>query len=270
MRPRGWFLPRFVFFCCLPWWEAAAQDLGIDPNREIQLQASTKQVNQFFRRFNAEEGADGKRWYAENPNYRSVGMRKKYIPILIDKGAGIPDTLIGSFTNEAIQKQQFLSLHGGHFLAEVQAVFLWEGKPDTLLLFLSIQEETVGSKWVLVGAHGISYLEKGQKDSGQVFLHPMSHEIEFMNLFRAFQDAENLHAYVKEDFQPDGLSVLWYEIQRKRVGFKSVVGVRFHCRQIEGWYFILEQKLRSELNSGWLITHLERQQAAPQNPGQHE
>jgi hypothetical protein len=247
-----------------------AQGLGIDPNREIQLQASTKQVNQFFRRFNGEEGPDGQRWYSEHPQYRSIGIRKKYIPLMIDKGANIPDSLVRSFTHEASQGEQFLSLHGGKFLAEVQAVFSWEGKLDTLQLILSIQEETVGSKWVIIAAQGISHLAKGQKDTGQVFLHPLSHEIEFMNLFRAFQDAENMHSYVKEDFQPDGLSVLWYEIQRKRVLFKSVIGVRFHCRQINGWYFALEQKLRPELNSGWLITDLQRQSVRNLSAPTHE
>lgn len=270
MSWRGRFLPHLIFVCCLPWWGAMAQSLGIDPNREIQLQASTKQVNQFFRRFNAEEGPDGQRWYLEHPDFRSVGVRKKYIPLLMDKTAGIADSLVRAFANEATAGPHFLSLHGGQFLAEVQAVFSWEGKPDTLQLFLTIQEESIGSKWVIVAAQGLAYLAKGQKDTGQVFLHPMSHEIEFMNLFRAFQDAENLHSYVKEDFQPDGLSVLWYEIQRKRVLFKSVVGVRFHCLQIDGWYFTLEQKLRPELNSGWLITHLQRQLPADPNPVHHE
>jgi hypothetical protein len=270
MMRRGRFLPLLMFLCCLPFYTAEGQGFGIDPNREIQLQASTKQVNQFFRRFNAEEGPDGQRWYPENPDYRSVAIRRKYIPLMVDKAARIPDSLVRSFTQDATNGGHFLSLHGGDFLAEVHAVFAWEGKLDTLKLFLSLQEESVGSKWVIISAHGISNLAKGQKDTGQVFLHPLSHEIEFMNLFRAFQDADNMHSYVKEDFEPDGLSVLWYEIQRKRVVFKSVIGVLFHCRQIEGWYFTLEQKLRPELNSGWLITHLQRQSGRNFSSSTHE
>jgi hypothetical protein len=270
MMRGGLFLPRLIVLCCLPLSNAVAQDFGIDPNREVQLQASTKQVNQFFRRFNAEEAPDGKRWFSDHPDYHSVGIRKRYIPLLFDKGAGIPDSLVRAFTNEAVNGKQFLSLHGGAFLAEVHSVFSWEGKLDTLQLFLSIQEESVGSKWVMVAAKGMSILTVGQKDSSLVFLHPLSHEIEFMNLFRVFQDAENMHAYVKEDFEPDGLSVLWYEIQRKRVVFKSVIGVKFHFRQIEGWYFTLEQKLRSEINSGWLITGLQRSLESNKNSIPHD
>ena len=254
---RGHFLPQCIILCCITWGHACAQDFGIVPNRAAQLQASTKQVNQFFRRFNAEEGPDGKRWYPEHPDYHSSEIRKKYLPLLIDNSAGIPDSIIIAFTNQAIAKNQFLDLHGGKFLAEVQSVFSWEGKSDTLQLFLTLQEEKVGSKWVIVDAIGLSFLAKSQKDTGQIFLHPLSHEIEFMNLFRVFDDADNMHAYVKEDFEPDGLSILWYEIQRKRAVFKSVCGVRFHCRQIDGWNFTLEQKLRSDFNSGWLITRLQ-------------
>lgn len=254
----GRFLPLFLLPGLLSSYGLMGQSLGIDPNREIQLQASTKQINQFFRRFNAEEAPDGQRWYEGHVDFRSPYFRRKYIPLLIDKQAGIPDSLTSAFVAESVENNQYLSLHAGNFLAEVQVVFAWEGRLDTVQLMLSVQEEEIGSKWVIVGVQGISQLTVGYKDTGQVFLHPMSHEIEFMNLFRAFQDAENLHSYVKEDFSPDGLSVLWYEIQRKRVVFKSVLGVRFHCRQIPGWYFVLQQKLRPELNSGWLITKLER------------
>ena len=52
---------------------------------ESELYASTKQVNQFFRRFNGEEDRKGRRFYEGDKEFRDVSLRKNYITLLFDK-----------------------------------------------------------------------------------------------------------------------------------------------------------------------------------------
>jgi hypothetical protein len=40
------------------------------------LNASTKQVNQFFRRFNGEESTKGERYYEGDKDYRNPALRR--------------------------------------------------------------------------------------------------------------------------------------------------------------------------------------------------
>ena len=57
-----------------------------------KFSASTKQVNQFFRRFNAEESKDGyKRYYPDDKEYRNIELRKNFINILEKKSCSILD-----------------------------------------------------------------------------------------------------------------------------------------------------------------------------------
>ncbi|MFH1937423.1 MAG: hypothetical protein ABIK52_07670, partial [Bacteroidota bacterium] len=51
---------------------------------ESILYAQTKQINQFFRRFNGEEDVTGKRLYSTDGDFRDAKLRKKYLNILFD------------------------------------------------------------------------------------------------------------------------------------------------------------------------------------------
>src|SRR5882672_9189733 len=52
---------------------------------ESKLYAESKQVNQFFRRFNGEEDEKGNRYYPGDKPYHSDKLRKKYLGILFDE-----------------------------------------------------------------------------------------------------------------------------------------------------------------------------------------
>ena len=83
------------------------------------------------------------------------------------------------------------------------------------------------------------------------FLHPLSHELDFMNLRKAFSNPDSISQYASKKFVPDHLSVFLYEIKKGNLKFKTVQEVKFHFFHIEGWYFEL-----SQFNTGWLISNL--------------
>jgi len=228
---------------------------------EKAFYAATKQVNQFLRRFNGEEDLLGVRYSKQDSNYRDPDLRKKYIKVLFDKkekdiSLEFKNQFLGEVTDS--DYPQYLDLHGGSWFAEVSVKFTYKGRDEKLQLFLQLQEETVGSKWVIFKAYFDPFKQYFMIDTADQnkFIHPMSHELDFMNLRKIFDDPEIAVAYTSEDFHPDYLTLLLYEIRRGNLKFKTVNHVKFHFFQLENWYFELSEFNRRGSNSGWLMSNL--------------
>ena len=97
-----------------------------------------------------------------------------------------------------------------------------------------------------------------KRDTTQVgkFLHPLSHELDFMNLRKAFNNKDSVSQFTVKRFVPDHLSVFLYEVKKGNLKFKSVEEMKFHFFQINGWYFELSEFNRPGYNTGWLISNL--------------
>ncbi|MFC4872653.1 hypothetical protein [Negadavirga shengliensis] len=224
--------------------------------------ASTKQVNQFFRRFNAEESKEGdRRYYPEDEQYRNKELRKSFINILFDnETSDISNDLKREFISTVVSDTypQFLSFHGGEWFAEANTVFTHNGKKHDVVLFLKLQPEGLGYEWVIENVLFEPFKEAFDKPKGdqKKFLHPLSHELGFMNLRKAIQDNPRPESYTPKEFKPDYLSLFIYEIKNGRMKFETVKEVKFHFFQIDKWYFELAQFNRPGFNTGWLIANL--------------
>jgi hypothetical protein len=238
------------------------QGIGEYLGDESVLYAETKQVNQFFRRFNGEEDEEGNRYYQGDKRFRDVDLRKKYLSMLFDnQNPGISNKLKSKFVQEVNGKADpvILDFHGGEWFAEVNAKFTYKGREENAILFLKLQEEKVGSKWILTRAYFAPFAKLFSSDTtgGVEFLHPMSHELDFMNLRKVFQDnKEKVDQFTARGYQPDFLSILLYEIKNSNLRFKTVMNVKFHFFQVDGWYFQLSKFNRPGYNRGWLISDL--------------
>src|SRR5258708_32703510 len=74
---------------------------------ESRLYAESKQVNQFFRRFNGEEDEKGNRYYPGDKHYRSVKLRKKYLSILFDESnSGLSRSIKREFAENILDKSE--------------------------------------------------------------------------------------------------------------------------------------------------------------------
>jgi len=252
--------PKFFWivlsFICL---EVHAQIEG--DMDESKLYAESKQVNQFFRRFNGEEDEKGNRYYARDKQYRSVKLRKKYLGILFDEGnAGISPSLKTEFAKFVLDKPELsiLKFHGPNWFSEVHATFTLNGKDQSIRLFMELEKDHLGSKWVINKVHADIFDPYFVRDTTKVgrFLHPLSHELDFMNLRKAFYNKDSVSQFTVKRFVPDHLSVFLYEIKKGNLKFKSVNLVKFHFFQIDGWYFELSDFNRPGYNTGWLISNL--------------
>jgi hypothetical protein len=228
---------------------------------ESKLYAENKQVNQFFRRFNGEEDEKGERYYPKDRLYRSEKLRKKYIGILFDaSNAGISPDLKVEFTKDVINKDKpvVLNFHGGNWFSEVHTLFVMNGKEVPVTLFMELEKHHQGTRWVISKVYAEMFKSSFERDTVKVgrFLHPLSHELDFMNLRRAFSNPDSVSQYTLKKFVPDHLSVFLYEVKKGNLKFKTVQGVQFHFFQIDGWYFELSQFNRPGYNTGWLISNL--------------
>lgn len=255
-----------------------AQDTTISDGLidEGELYAATKQLNQFFRRFNAEESPKGKRLYPKDKHFRRADLRKKYLPALFDMQNRMSSETKRDFLSHIVDKKKpvFLDFRGGEWFAQVETSFLFEGETKKLTLFMQLEKEKLGYKWVIFDVFfepfGQLFQQKDSlapkndlpqkdslpKDKKIRFLHPMSHEIGFMNLSKVFAQKETVRQFAHKTYRPDLLTLFFYELKRSTLKFEAVEDVKFHFFQVKGWYFELTNFVRSGYNSGWLISDL--------------
>jgi hypothetical protein len=222
------------------------------PEDDGRFAASTKQVNQFFRRFNGEESQDGsKRFYPGDEEYRDRGLRQKFISILFDNETSeIPNEIKNEFLNKVTAENfpQYLNFHGGDWFAEVSSLFTFEGKREQVTLFMKLQPEGLGFEWVIDKVSFDPYISAFNKSEGndKKFLHPLSHEL----------DNKKPESYTPKNYRPDYLTLFLYEIKKGNIRFETVTDVNFHFFQIDNWYFELSQFNRPGFNTGWLISNM--------------
>ena len=253
----------FIFISLVPA-VVRSQAIGDFVEDETDLYTSTKQVNQFFRRFNGEEDLKGERYYPEDKDYRDPALRKKYLKNLFNnENTYLADSLKEEFIDHLLDKNnpKFLEFHGGEWFAEVTTTFIYQGSEQFLTLFLQLEADTVGSKWVISRVYFEPFArlfanQDSLRTSGQKFLHPMSHEIDFMNLVRTFSDKTSLEQYLAWKYEPDYLTLFIYEYKKGNLQFNTITKVKFHFFQVDGWYFELSDFNRKGYNTGWLISSL--------------
>ena len=252
-----------ILLCCYTATAQTNQQIGQIVYDESLFYSEVKQVNQFFRRFNNEENAMGVR-YAENaPEFRSNEMRKPYLVSLFDRqGFSIPAEVRDAFIKEvtADEKPLFLDFYGDKWYAELTTKFLWNGEERTILLYLKLEPEHLGYKWVIsnveVPDFNHLYRTVNEEERIGVFLHPMSHEIDFININKAFQDPDQIGCYIGKNFKPNHLSLFIDAMRKQNLTYVSVNHVKFHFLQFDGWWFEINYLNRSDVNSGWLITNM--------------
>ncbi|HSN49762.1 MAG TPA: hypothetical protein VLR52_00925 [Bacteroidales bacterium] len=237
--------------------------LGDFSQDETVFYAQTKQVNQFFRRFNAEEDAMGKRTYVGDSVYRDLKARKKYLNILFDNSNyAITATEKNEFIDFVSNKKTpfYLDFHGKGLFAEVSSTFTWKKEKVSVVMYLRLEHQNLGYKWVISNVYFSKFDDYfvHLKDSTNVkmVLHPMSHELDFMNIHKIFNDYNNLDYYLEEHYKPDHLALFVEEVKNGNLKFDAVNNVKFHFFQVPGWYFEVNYVNRNNMNSGWLITNL--------------
>lgn len=240
-----------------------SQSLNGFTEDETTLYAMNKQVGQFVHRFNMEEDQKGKLLSKSDPRYRNNEMRKQLLPGMFDEynprtSGNLKKYFITDVTNH--KNPVFLNFLDTDWYAEVSATFTVNGKEEHLILFLTLEEENLGSKWILSNVYFKDFSRMFPKpdsnDQKKHFLHPQSHELDFMNLRKALKNPEYVELYASSFYQPDYMTLFFYMMKTNQIKFEKIDNVKFHFFQVENWYFELSFFNRDDMNSGWLISNL--------------
>ncbi len=246
-------------FAILPLSINAQENIYNQTEDESSLYASTKQVNQFIRRFNGEETLRGKRLYPKDKKYRDYKIRQKYFANLFNN-ANSNLSLKNEFISDVNSKTKpkYFDFYGGNWFAEVSAKFSYKGKMQDVILFLKLEKQTGGYKWSFSGSYANFLADNFKKSvpAGVKFIHPMSHEIDFMSLRKVFKNSKEIDYYSTNDYSPDYLTLFFYFVKKGSLVFNQVTSVKFHVFQINNWYFEIQYYNRAGENTGWLISNL--------------
>ena len=239
-----------------------AQSIGDVQFDEAHLYAMTKQMGQFIRRFNYEEDQFGKQINPASPLYHNQQKRQQSMAILFDQATygNQPDLQRFFIEDVTGNDSTFMTFLGGRWYSEVSATFRYRGRDVSIIMILGVEQEGLGSKWVLNNIYFSEFnklFPKGEiTEREKHFLHPMSHELDFMNIYKIFKEPEIIEYYASKSFEPDYLTLFFYEIKKGNLVFQNVDTVKFHVFQIKDWYFEVSWFTRSGSNSGWLISNL--------------
>ena len=213
-------------------------------------------------RFNYEENQYGKKIHPDSADYRNKENRKIILPLLFDMenprtNGSLRDFFIDDLTKEDSNYFEFL---GGEWYSEVSATFKWKGELVDISMIFAIEQENLGSKWVLTNVFFSEFSKLFPKgdiaEQQKHFLHPMSHELDFMNIYKVFKTPECIEYYASESYSTDYLSIFFYEIKQGNLVFEKVNNEKFHVFQIDNWYFEVSWFNRTGYNTGWLISNL--------------
>jgi len=252
----------FVLTLCFDVDAQVIGNLGDVQMDEREFYTMTKQMGQFINRFNYEEEPSGKKLHPSDKDYRSAEKRKDALPLLFDlENPRTAGTLRDFFVEDLTKNNnQFMEFLGGDWFSEVSAKFLWKGEEVDVSLIMSVQKDGLGSKWVISNVFFSEFQKmfpQGElAEREKHFLHPMSHELDFMNIYKVFNNPQIIEYYASTDYQPDYLTLFFYEIKLGNLKFDHVESVKFHVLQIKNWYFEVSWFNRNGYNSGWLISNL--------------
>lgn len=230
---------------------------------ETVLYTMNKQVGQFVKRFNMEEDQYGKVLSANDKRYHNNDLRLSLLPGMFDKyNPRTSGKLKQFFMDDVTDKDSsiFLNFDDENWYAEVSTTYITDGAEVNIILYLTLEKENLGSKWIISNVW-YSYFPSlfptiDSAEQAKYFLHPMSHELDFMNLHKALEKPDHIQLYASQQYRPDFLTLFFYQTKTGRLKFKQINDVKFHFFQIPDWYFELSYFNRSDTNSGWLISNL--------------
>jgi hypothetical protein len=234
-----------------------------------------KEIDEFFERFNDEKGSFLRGVYKAHHVKFNI-PRQRLIWSLFNFENMLKDSdMINKFVSDVTKKNKpiYLNYYGGNWYAELTCKFKYNAASIDIPVILKIEmTQNKGSKWMIV-AVGSSALkskivvtEMTESKIKTNIISPTSNGTNFVSLKRVFDDKENLSDYFESDYIYDSNMLEFYNaILNGDIDFLDVVRIKYHFLLAGRWIFTVEDFIREELNSGWLINHLEKVSSVEMN-----
>ncbi len=239
-----------------------------DNSKEKHFVYEVKEIDEFFERFNDEKGSFIRGVYKAHHVEFNIS-RQRLIRSLFNYENMTKDSLmINKFISDVTKKknQIYLNYYGDDWYAELTCKFKYNAASIEIPVIMKIEmTQNKGSKWMIV-AVGSSTLkskivvtEMAQSKVKTNIISPTSNGTNFVSLKRVFEDKENLSDYFESAYMKKSNMLEFYNaILNGDIEFMDVIRIKYHFLLDGRWIFTVEDFIREELNSGWLINYMEK------------
>ncbi|MFY8005075.1 MAG: hypothetical protein ACOVNR_09520, partial [Chitinophagaceae bacterium] len=235
--------------------------------REWHYLFQVKQIEDFFERFN---------FLQQSPFYREFRKRNRtikfsradFIKSVFDaESKAVPPILMDEFIKQVTQNNQYLYFNDNNWYAEAVGLFSYDKKliPIPIVLQCKYNYADSSYKWMVINVKLPASLMQNQavKFSSTKnylrFIAPSSHATNFISLPKAFVADNDFASYFDDAFlRKKSAAVLYGMLKEKKLQMVTVQSVTYHFWGIDNWIFTVNNQMRSNLNSGWLITSLQK------------
>lgn len=239
-----------------------------DAAREANFVTKVMQLDEFIHRFNNDTSSEIRRYYLAHHRPWNKS-REQLIRSLFNYTTQNWDSVqLDHFIRRVIdpQRPDSLGFFRGHWYAEAACDFLYNAMPVEAQLILRMQINPNGTaQWVIAAVKPDFAMEPQEgvpARAGSVsrkgrFIQPAANETYFAELQRDFADKRRLTGLFEKRFFQRRYSGPFYQaLLSDRIKFVAVKKLRYHCLQVPGWIFTVENFERPTRNSGWLITRI--------------
>jgi hypothetical protein len=239
-----------------------------DNAKEKHFVYEVKEIDEFFERFNDEKGSFIRGVYKAHHVKFNI-PRERLIWSLFNlenmsKDSVIMNKFVSNVTNK--KKPIYLDYYGDDWYAELICKFKYNTSTIVIPVIMKIEmTQNKGSKWMIVAVGSsdlksrIVVTEMTQSKVKTNIISPTSSGTNFVSLKRAFDDKENLSDYFESAYMKRSNMLEFYNaILNRDIEFLDVIKLKYHFLLAGSWIFTVEDFIREELNSGWLINHMEK------------
>ena len=243
-----------------------------DNSKEKHFVYEVKEIDEFFERFNDEKGSFIRGVYKDHhvkfniPRHRLIRSLFNYENMTKDS------LMINKFVADVTKKKKpvYLNYYGNDWYAELTCKFKYNASSIIIPVIVKLEmTQNKGTKWMIV-AVGPSALkskivvtEMAESKIKTNIISPTSNGTNFVSLKRAFDDKENLSDYFEStDMKRSNMLEFYNAVLNGDVDFLDVIKIKYHFLLAGRWVFTVEDFIRENLNSGWLINHMEKVSSA--------
>ena len=225
-----------------------------------------KEIDEFFERFNDAPNSFLRGVYKARHIKFNIDRQRLIRSLFNDENKTLDSMMMNKFVSEVTKKKKpvYLDFYGGNWYAELTCKFRYHGSSIVIPIIMKIEmTRNKGSKWMIVAVGSSTLKSKidvtvmAQSKTPKI-ISPTSHGTNFVSLKRAFEDKENLSSYFEAYYLKRSHMLEFYNaILNRDIEFLDVTKIKYHFLLADKWIFTVEDFPREELNSGWLINHMQ-------------
>lgn len=217
-----------------------------------QYLAKVKLVDEFFARFNGEEGcADVGAEYSD----RASGILMLFDLSKYKSKEDSGFVAAENFSKIAAKSEIKLHFEDKNWFAKIKCHGKLAQKNIVFDMFLCVEErDSAMYRWAICDVDGDIFQTSRDKSHKEFFIMPNDNEQFFQSVRKTTTETYKfIDDYVKQGYKADALSTFLALVRNKQLKIEAVTDVEFIFLQIPDYIFTVKHFERESKNAGWLI-----------------